>query len=117
MYKTRPVYFPEKPSGPRNVRVSDVKSETLVLEWDVPQTTGGTDIIAYIIEMSVSGGDWTEVRRTDGYSLSTFLDDLMEDTIYLFQVTAVNAVGNSEPSGLGLSASGVRTKPKKKKTG
>ncbi len=42
--------FADKPSPPRNLRVTDVSKDYISLAWDVPEFDGGSPIKGYNIE-------------------------------------------------------------------
>ena len=75
------------------------------LRWTPPASDGGAAIVKYQYRVSVDGGsnwapDWTDVP--DGSDAGTDLDDertlmvtnLINGTLYTFQVRAVNSVGS-----------------------
>ncbi|XP_061416519.1 LOW QUALITY PROTEIN: roundabout homolog 2-like [Lethenteron reissneri] len=94
---------PPEPSSlaapPSKPRVTDVTKNTVTLSWQLPEPTGPSPILYYIIEafsQSVSTS-WqtvaTHVTR-DAFTLR----GLRPNTIYLFIVRAANAHGLSDPS-------------------
>ena len=40
----------DKPSPPKNLRVTDVSKDYITLEWDVPESDGGSPLKGYNIE-------------------------------------------------------------------
>ena len=42
--------FPDKPAPPRNLHAKDTNRDYIVIEWDVPESDGGSPIISYVIE-------------------------------------------------------------------
>nr|XP_032835080.1 roundabout homolog 2-like isoform X4 [Petromyzon marinus] len=94
---------PPEPSSlaapPSKPRVTDVTKNTVTLSWQLPEPSGPSPILYYIIEafsQSVSTS-WqtvaTHVTR-DAFTLR----GLRPNTIYLFIVRAANAHGLSDPS-------------------
>lgn len=87
----------DKPSRPEKpLVVSDVTKESCSLSWKVPLDDGGSPILHYVIEkMDLSRGTWSDA------GMSTFLSHQVTRLIhmkeYLFRVSAVNAIGQSEP--------------------
>jgi titin len=49
-----PVPIPERPSVPRDVRVTGVTGTSIAVDWEVPASDGGTPITGY--EVSIGGG-------------------------------------------------------------
>lgn len=40
----------DRPAPPRDIVISDIKSESCYLTWSAPDDNGGSDIVNYIIE-------------------------------------------------------------------
>ncbi|HLT84934.1 MAG TPA: Ig-like domain-containing protein [Phototrophicaceae bacterium] len=78
---------PERPAPPRVVEVRD---RTVVLTWSAP-ADNGAPITGYRVDAS-------GFSRECGTTTCT-LDGLTNDVEYTFTVTAINKVGESEPSG------------------
>ena len=47
---TEVVFCADRPMPPRNIVVSDIKSDSCYLTWDAPEDNGGSDITNYILE-------------------------------------------------------------------
>ncbi|MCW2683634.1 MAG: hypothetical protein JWP33_1547, partial [Blastococcus sp.] len=77
---------PERPAAPT---VLEVRDRTVVLTWSAPASNGAS-ITSYRIE---SAGFSRECPST-----TCTLDGLTNDVEYRFTVTAINAVGESDPS-------------------
>uniref|UniRef100_A0A3P9LKY1 Fibronectin type-III domain-containing protein n=1 Tax=Oryzias latipes TaxID=8090 RepID=A0A3P9LKY1_ORYLA len=89
----------EKPHSPKNVEVSEIKKDSMVLNWETPSETGGSPIIGYIIEKhDKEGVRWTRCNRQTVIGLTFKVTGLLESHIYEFRVAAENAVGIGEPS-------------------
>ena len=83
-------------------------NQQVVLSWTPPAQTGGSAITKYQYRVSADGGswspDWTDVP--DGTDSGTDLHDeasytvgsLQNGTTYTFQLRAVNAIGDGDPS-------------------
>ena len=82
-------------------------SQQVVLSWTPPAQTGGSAITKYQYRVSADGvswsPDWTDVP--DGDSDSELFDErsltvssLNNGTTYTFQLRAVNAIGDGDPS-------------------
>ncbi len=89
----------EKPSSPTNVRASDIQTESVSLSWDAPESTGGTPITGYIIEVQEGDGEWKPVKTLDGTSLTATINGLKPGQGYNIRVFAENSVGRSEAPG------------------
>src|SRR5690606_2079473 len=78
---------PERPAPPR---VEEVRDETVVLTWSAP-ADNGAPITGYRVEADGVSQECPTTTCTIG--------GLTNDVEYTFTVTAVNKVGDSEPSG------------------
>ncbi|WP_324651206.1 Ig-like domain-containing protein [Georgenia sp. H159] len=78
---------PERPAPPR---VEDVRDQTVVLTWSAP-ADNGAPITGYRV-------DGNGVSR-DCATTTCTIDGLTNNVEYTFTVTAINKVGDSEPSG------------------
>uniref|UniRef100_A0A3B3WW74 Titin n=1 Tax=Poecilia mexicana TaxID=48701 RepID=A0A3B3WW74_9TELE len=87
------------PGSPKNVEVSNVKKDSMVLSWEAPSEDGGSPITGYIIEKhDKEGVRWTRCNRQTVTDLTFKVTGLLETHIYEFRVAAENAVGVGEPS-------------------
>ncbi len=80
-----------KPAAPTAPRVGEVRDSTVVLSWTAPSAQGGT-----ISEYRVSSSPATSTRSCA--STTCTIDGLTNNVEYTFTVTAVNEVGESDPS-------------------
>jgi len=78
------------PGRPAPPRVEEVRDQTVVLTWTAP-TDNGSPITGYRVEADGVSQDCPTTTCTIG--------GLTNNVEYSFTVTAVNAVGDSEPSG------------------
>ena len=66
----------------------------VTLTWKAPEDDGGSEITDY--EYRINGqGSWISIGSTDTTTTVTGLDN---DTVYTFEVRAVNRTGRSQPS-------------------
>lgn len=86
----------DRPDSPENFRVTDVDEESVSMEWDEPKDNGGSDVIYYLIDKKeVAKRSYAQVAKSVNRKVT--IDNLREGHSYLFQVTAVNDIGKSEP--------------------
>ncbi len=81
-----------KPDAPGIPTVTSVQDRTVVLSWTPPANNGAV-ITGYTVR-SVQGDSYTKQCT----STTCTLDGLTNNVKYLFQVTATNKVGESDPS-------------------
>lgn len=87
------------PSPPQNLHVTNVTSKSVTIEWETPDSNGGTEITSYIIEkLLTKSSQWSRVATLDSYCLSYCIDNLKETTELSFRVVAENAIGASAPA-------------------
>ena len=92
----------DKPSAPRNLRVTDSSGESVSLSWDKSASDGGAPIDAYVVERrDASRNNWVSVARTTAETTRATATKLWEGCDYLFRVAAENAVGQSDYVELG----------------
>jgi Fibronectin type III domain len=76
-----------------------VTSKSITIEWETPDSNGGSEITAYIIEkLLTKSSQWSRVATLDSYCLSYCIDNLKETSDLSFRVLAENAVGISAPA-------------------
>jgi hypothetical protein len=86
------------PSAPRSLTAT-VGGKAITLKWQAPTSTGGSPITHYRVYRSIVGGSWTAIA-TVGPGATSYADSaLAKKTRYVYRVTAVNALGESVPSG------------------
>lgn len=87
------------PSPPQNLGVVTVTSKSVTIEWDLPESNGGSEITTYIIEkLLTKSSQWSKVATLDAYCFSYCIDNLKETTDLNFRVSAENAIGISGPA-------------------
>ena len=81
------------PDAPRNLR-ADGRDEAVTLVWDSPEDDGGTAVSDYEYRINERGG-WTSIGST---RTTHSVTGLVNGTVYIFRVRAVNRIGRSQPS-------------------
>ncbi|MFD1340681.1 Ig-like domain-containing protein [Microbacterium lemovicicum] len=82
-----------KPAAPGAPTVTSVQDRTVVVSYGAP-SNNGAEISKYTVK-AVQGGAYSKECR----STTCTLDGLTNNVEYVFQVTATNRVGESDPSG------------------
>lgn len=90
----------DPPSAPGKPEASPISEDSVQLEWEKPQSDGGSRITGYFIEKREVGSDtWQKVNPAQACLTNEFtVKNLIEDRKYEFRVVAQNAAGLSEPS-------------------
>ncbi|KAK7082946.1 hypothetical protein SK128_021397 [Halocaridina rubra] len=88
------------PSKPNSLQVIDVTTKTVTLAWAPPSTTGGADLMGYVIERRLTTEKkWEKVDTVDASVTLYCIENLKEKSEYEFRVFAENPVGLSlEPA-------------------
>ena len=87
----------DKPSAPRNLRVTESSGDSVSLAWDKSASDGGAPVDAYIVERrDASRNNWVSVARTAADTTKATATKLWEGCDYFFRVAAENAVGQSD---------------------
>ena len=86
---------PSQPEGP--LEVSEITSDSVVLNWKSPQDNGGSELTGYIVERKdMDKQIWAKAGTV--VSKPTFqATKLIENHKYMFRVLAENSCGLSEP--------------------
>merc|ERR1712106_272205 len=106
-----PAYAPEEPitagkkisppGPPTSLQVIDITSKTVTLAWAPPTTTGGADLIGYIIERRMQGEKkWEKVNTVDPSVTLFCVEQLRDMSEYEFRVFAENPVGMSHEAAM-----------------
>lgn len=80
------------PSAPQNLSAT-ASNQTVVLNWNVPSSTGGSSITDYVAEYSTTGTSGWVAFGTTSTVRSETATGLTNGTLYYFRVSAVNAAG------------------------
>lgn len=93
-----PTAPPTIPGSPTNVTGQSGNS-SIALSWIAPENNGNSTIINYKIEYSINDGNtWTTLSKESSKLLSYNITGLTNGLSYIFRVSAINAVGTSNPS-------------------
>lgn len=86
---------PSQPIGP--IRFDEIKAQSIIISWDVPQEDGGGEITCYSVEKrETSQAAWKMVCSS--VVRTTFkMPNLVKGTEYQFRVRAENKYGVSDP--------------------
>ena len=77
--------------------MKEISKDYAVLEWEIPQTDGGSPITGYVIEKrDMKRSSYVKVSEVSSDCLVLKADKLVEDNEYLFRVCAENENGASE---------------------
>lgn len=87
-----------KPLPPRNLRVVEVDSAYMVIEWETPEGDGGSPVTGFTVEKrDAKRDDFTHVATVDARTTKFRVTRLFEGTEYFFRVFAENEAGLSAP--------------------
>ena len=87
------------PSSPTDLFVKAASHSRINLSWTAA-SDGGSAITGYKIERSTDGGStWSTITANTGSTATTYSNTgLAPDTTYTYRVSAINAIGTSDPS-------------------
>ena len=81
------------------VETSDVTKESAFLTWKPPSEDGGTPVIGYVVERSLTTATrWIKIHQGLIPDVQFKVTELVPDNEYIFQVTAENKEGQGPPS-------------------
>ena len=84
------------PSKCRNMHVDEVRAEHVKLSWAPPEDDGGTPITSYLVRyMDIDSGEWVTACTTNTPSATA--QGLKPGHLYMFEISAINKEGQSEP--------------------
>jgi titin len=91
--------FAELPGPPSAPAVSDVTRQSCSLAWKAPESDGGAEIIGYHVERCTGQSSrWIRLTKDPVPERSYNVQELIEDNVYEFRISAVNKVGEG-PAG------------------
>ena len=92
-----------EPKEPESLTADDISNSEVRLEWEEPDDNGSPPVTGYRIEYKEAGEDddeYKDAKADTGNARTEYtVDDLEEDTEYVFRVSAINSVGTGDPSG------------------
>jgi hypothetical protein len=87
---------PGAPSCPIDIQPSEITSSSVLLTWLTPERDNGLPVLGYVLRMKPFGGNFIEIYR--GKSRVWIATDLSPNSLYIFEVMAMNRAGESVPS-------------------
>jgi titin len=88
-----------KPSAPLSISGRSISSDSIEISWSPPENDGGSPIIGYKVYRYLAEGEDPIVMEVDG-NQSVYTDKgLPSGTTYIYRVSAVNSIGESDQSG------------------
>jgi len=87
---------PGVPSNPIEIQPNEITSTSVLLTWLSPEKDNGLPILGYILRMKPLGGTFNEIYR--GKNKVWIVNNLLPNSLYIFEVIATNRVGDSPPS-------------------
>ena len=84
----------EPPGEPLNLDAAAIGSTRIYLSWDPPESTGGSPIVGYRVEVSDDGVSWrTLIEHTYSFLTQANHRDLEPGTTRHYRVSAINQAG------------------------
>ena len=88
------------PGAPTGLAATATGPSRIDLAWTAPASTGGSAITGYKIEVSPDGSSWSDLVADTASTATTYAHmGLNAATTRHYRVSAINAVGTSDPSG------------------
>ncbi|XP_037684110.1 myomesin-3 [Choloepus didactylus] len=88
-----------QPGPPYDVRASEVRATSLMLQWEPPLYTGAGPVTGYHVSFREEGSEqWKPVTLDPISGTHLRVSDLPSGKSYVFQVQAVNSAGLGQPS-------------------
>jgi len=95
------LFVSDKPSAPKNLRVTGVNKDSVSLAWDEPDQDGGAPVKRYVVEKAdVKRGVFSEAGDTQPDKRQLKVSKLLEGNDYMFRVAAENEIGQGKPASL-----------------
>lgn len=91
------------PGPPHNLKYSEVRKTSLVLQWKPPIHSGRTPVTGYFVDMKeakAKDDQWRGLNEAAIKNKYLKVQDLKEGVSYVFRVRAVNQAGVGKPSDL-----------------
>ena len=89
------------PGTPRSLEVQTEGTGELAVNWQEPESNGGSDVTGYRVEWKLATGSWNtpaDVSSATATGTSYTITSLSLDTEYAVRVIAANGVGDGPPS-------------------
>lgn len=87
------------PTPPTSLSVTSSPPNSIFLAWNLPQSNGGSPIIAYKIEYATTANQWLVLTMNTGNTQQTYTHTGVDlSKIYYYRVSAINSVGTGNPS-------------------
>ncbi|MDH3657098.1 MAG: fibronectin type III domain-containing protein [Nitrosopumilus sp.] len=88
------------PHSPTNLKANVISSTQIDLSWSVSDNSDDDSITGYKIEVRTNTDpNYSVIVANTGSTDTTYShNDLISDTVYAYRVSAINSVGESEPS-------------------
>uniref|UniRef100_A0A667WU33 Titin n=1 Tax=Myripristis murdjan TaxID=586833 RepID=A0A667WU33_9TELE len=87
------------PGPPQELEITNITRDSMTVCWTRPETTGGSEIVGYIVEKRDRAGvRWTKCNKRRVTDLRFRVTGLTEDHEYEFRLSAENAAGVGQPS-------------------
>ena len=101
-----------KPGAPTALTATANGQSQIDLAWTAPADTGGSAITGYKIEVSPDGSSWSDLVAATASTATTYAHTgLTAVTTRHYRVSAINAVGTSDPSGSDDATTAANTVP------
>ncbi|XP_048219602.1 myomesin-1 isoform X2 [Perognathus longimembris pacificus] len=91
------------PGPPHSLQYSEVRKNSLVLQWKPPVYTGRTPVTGYFVDLKETSGkddQWRGLNKAAIQNKYLKVDGLKEGISYVFRVRAINQAGVGKPSDL-----------------
>ncbi len=87
---------PQPPTGLGSVAVSPTK---IVLSWNAPTDNGNSSVTGYMIEYKIVPNSYSILVTNTGNVTTYTHSPVTTGKVYIYRVSAMNAIGTSAPSG------------------
>lgn len=98
------------PGAPTSLTATPASTQ-IVLTWTAPVSNGGSALTDYLVEYKLASEPTTWTTFNDGTSSATTatVTGLINDLVYNFRVSTINAIGTSSPSSTANATPGLET--------